>query len=284
MTWWTTSGGSTTTSAPTTGDDADLNSKTVTIDQAVTCDNIIGAGTLAMSGSRTINASLGSSASSFVASWTSVTTTINGNIIGGTQAAAMLQTGNPSTTNITGNMTGGSTSNSVMTIPFGSIVTITGSVTSGTNGVGSTIALSSGGNSLTVNGNLIAITQLAIQQSGTGTVTINGSVTGGTTLSNNSPAGVTINSGTLIIVGTVSGGSGTPNAQGHTPAGVVCRGGTTTIIGSLVDVSGASAVERCGGTFNYTPTNSQTATIGGKTLYPTAGGAVITGFWGGFQP
>ena len=59
MTWWTTSGGTTTTSAPTTGDDADTNGKTVTVDQAVTCDNIVGTGTLAITGNRTVTANLG---------------------------------------------------------------------------------------------------------------------------------------------------------------------------------------------------------------------------------
>lgn len=194
--WWTTSGGSTTTTAPGIGDDANLNGKTLTVDQAFTCDNIVGTtGAMAVSGSQTINANIGNAASGFSSTLSAAqTVTINGNVIAGLTASRINVSGASTVLNVAGNATG--------------------------SGVAA---------------NLAAIT--------------------------------ITNTGTVSMVGTLTGGS----ASGS--HGAIVQFGTFNLTGNLVD-GGAGAIRKVSGTFNYTPTNAQTATIGGKVLYPVSGGLI----------
>ncbi len=179
MTWLDAPAGSTTT-APTTGDDADLNGKTVTIDQTVTCDNIVGAGTLAVSGSRTINANVGNASAAFSCTLTaSQTVTVNGNVVGGTTASKITVNGASTTLNVNGNVVGGA----------GSVVRAITATTGTVNVVG----------------NLSTVSNANAMLAGGATVTITGNVNG----SVGTVAALNINAGTVTVTGNlVDGGAG----------------------------------------------------------------------------
>jgi hypothetical protein len=223
MMWLDAPAGSVTT-APGVGDDADLNSKTVTIDQDVTLDNIVGAGALAISGNRTINANLGNSAATF-------SFTINN----GSLVAA-----------INGNIQASSTANIVrVTVYNVSSLVITGNITGGTGSSGMRVA--------------------------GGSVSVVGNVTGGVTGTASSGSGIGHDGGSLTITGTVTGGSGTGTDLRFAGHGVTNTGGTLTLTGSLVDTNISAICNSASATFNYTPGDSDTVTIGGTTMYPTGG-------------
>lgn len=225
MTWWTTSGGSTTTTAPGVGDDANLNGFAVTIDQNVTCDKIVGAGSMPISSSRTITAQMGDAAST----WGS-----NSQI-----------TGAGTVVNFIGEFVATSRTTIGFAVNTGATVNVTGNVSGATPNAGNNPTLRNVGGTLNITGNIVGgtyqtqTTQYAVQHT-SGTTTIIGNVTGGTTANLASSA-------ILITTGTVN------------------------VTGNIVDAT-ASAVSKAGGTLNYTPTASQTVTIGGKVMYPTSGG------------
>lgn len=302
MTWWTTSGGSTATTAPGAGDDADLNGKSVTLNQDVACAAIVGNGTLTVSGSRAITANIGSATSGFgISSLSYQSLTITGNVYAGNNSWR-IQAGAGSTLAITGNVYGQSTravtvahSTASCTINgnlYGSTtagwvameadagtVTINGNVIGGSVGNAIALFMDSPGASVTINGDVSNpgggdnAHTISIKF---GTVTVNGNVSGRASVAATTTYAIYGNSfaNTINVNGTVTAGNidqTTGGVQYVAAAIVVCKSSTLNLTGSLVDYSKASAVVIAGGTFNYTPTNQQTATLGGKTMYPMAG-------------
>lgn len=225
MTWLDAPAGSATT-APGSGDDVDLNGKTVTVDQTVTVLSIIGAGTLAVSGNQTINAVCGSAGAAWgcTLNGASQTVTVNGAVTAGITNHRLTVSGASTVLNVTGTVTAG-----------GAVRGIT--AMAGTIGIVGNVA-GGGGNGVVNNG---------------ATITVSGNVTA-------PGAGVGYNhlAGTTTITGNVTGGSA---------SGLSISSGTVNLTGTLTDGT-ASAYTKSGGTFNYTPTTSQTATIGGKVMYP----------------
>jgi hypothetical protein len=303
--WWTTSGGSTTTTAPGVGDDADLNGHTLTVDQTFTCDNIVGSGTLAISGSRTINANLGNTGSAWACTLGAVTLTVNGNIVGCSVTASRITLGgSTSTLNVTGNVTGGTGSNTYTLFNSGGTISITGDVTptaSFTHGVfnqgtltvtGTVYGFGNGhgifqnvNTPIVINGNVSGGDALTYSN---GSVTLNGNVTGGSAGTIRISGGtLTINGGT-ITAGTATAGHGIAFAGGtmtmtgvittvgafqnglpqNAAYGILLTGGAITFTGNLIE-GNTTPVSRSAGTFSYTPTTGQSAIIGGTTL--TAG-------------
>jgi hypothetical protein len=226
------------TTAPGTSDDVDINGKTLTVDQNVTVANIVGTGTLIISGNRTINANVGSDTSAFGVGniGAGQTVVINGNVRGGT-ATKLSCNGGPLTIN--GNAFGGTSVNVRALTPIGSgVVNLNGDATGGSAGFAHAISMTGG--TLTHTGILIAG-------------------------SNATSHGLSISSGTATITGGATG-SGSVGSNGFNQTG-----GTVALTGNLVDGSVGTAFGKTGGTFNYTPTSTNTATIGGKVMYPTAG-------------
>ena len=242
--------------APTNGDVADLNGKTMSLDVSdINVDSIIGTGGgLTCTTNRTIT--LTNAGTVISGTWTctlntaSTTITIaagTGTIVGSTTAVTRFTVSGSSTTlTITANLTGGSATNSRIVNLTSGAVNITGDLTGG-----------SGANSeaLRVTG-------------GTGTVT--GNATGGSTNGIIALAAIVSGSSSILnFTGTVNGGSGTQgsaNTMGNHGLGVY-NTGTLNLTGSVVDSAKYTAVVNSGGVFTYTPTAAQTATLGGKVLY-----------------
>lgn len=273
-TWWTTAGGSTTTAAPGVGDSADLNGRTLTIDQDITCDALIGAtGTLAVSGNRTINANVGNTSAGFGCTLSGanqtvtingnvqagITTTritlngastilnVNGNVVGGGSGIRGISITTCDELNITGNVTGGSTSSTAFGIGYGpGAITIVGDVTAtSASGIG---YLTTGACTIDVTGNVTTsvngtIPRGILLSNGSPTLTINGNVT---SANGSSLAGLTVSTAnaTATINGNVTGSSA--HASGF---GATISAGSLTINGDVIAGStGTHAIEVTGGT------------------------------------
>jgi len=217
-------GGST---LPGSGDTADSNGYTVTIDQNVDLspggaliNSNAGAGGFAVSGAYTITAALTASVRTVLTSsnGSGVTVAVVGNVTGGAANCQALDHTGAGTVNITGDVTGGSANFGIAVRNSSTgTINITGNVTGGSaaNTVGAANSL-------------------------TGTINITGGVTGGS-------AGVGVNnssSGTVAITGTVTAagqsgannqGNGTLTATRAKAGGVVAAvhgvssGGTTWV-------------------------------------------------------
>ncbi len=283
--WWTAPSGGSTTTTPTTGDTAESNNFTVTIDANVICDalqNTAGGGYSLTSGSRTITASIinTNTTTTFTISSTG-TTTIVGNITGGS-GVALNSTTTSATIIITGNVQGGSGTNS-SAITGGFTLTITGNVTGGsgaltTSGIAVNNATAS---TITVTGTVTGGTSTAggsagpgISNNGSGTWIINGNVVGGSGSGTN--MGIAISSTcNLTINGNAIGGSGTGTNSGLQAAGsgTVIITGTATggmSIGTSVSSQGVLATAASTG-----PVTVQGGAIGGPS-----GNSSNVGVWG----
>jgi hypothetical protein len=235
--YWTTSGGSTTV-ALTSADTIDLNAHTLTVDATLTCAAIIGTtGTLAVSGSQTINATIGDASSGFACTLNGASQTVAlvGNVIAGITANRITVSGASTTLNVTGNVTGGATFRGI-NCSVGA-VNVTGNCTGGTGSNGA-----------------------AVISSGSGVVTVTGTVTGGSTV-NVGGYGAQVTSGTLTINGTISGGSAASNTVNGN-YGVLITGGTLNHTGSRTSTATSSAVVLAGGTDTW---NGGVISVGGQT-------------------
>jgi hypothetical protein len=169
---------------------------------------------------------------------------LNGNLTGGTSAAALYFTAWPagtSTATVTGTLTGGSASEAAAIRIDGSAsstgtLTVNGNCVAGLGGYalrnfsGAAVTIVINGN---VSGAATGSFSSVVQQGSSSTMTINGTVTGGGT------SGVGANhtsGGTLIINGNVSAGGGT-SAFGATNTGI----GIMTINGDVTAGAGQTA-------------------------------------------
>ncbi len=285
MQWWTAPSGGSTTTTPTTGDTAESNNFTVTIDANVICDalqNTAGGGYSLTSGSRTITASIiNTNAATTLTVSSNGTTTIVGNITGAT-GIALTSSANGVTYVITGNLQGGSgATSSAFNVTGGGnqIITVTGNVTGG-----------SGASSNGINGGNVLTT----------TITVNGTVTGGTaTAASVAGAGIGNNgAGNWIINGNVFGGSGSGsnmgialggscsltingNVQGGTGTGTnyglqTNVSGTVVVTGTATGGTSTGAAVNSAGLF-CTGTNTGGATVQGGAIAGASGNASNVG-------
>jgi hypothetical protein len=248
------------TTAPTSTDSIDLNAKTLTVDQDITVVDIIGSGTLAVSGSRTLTCNLGRAA--VTNTWTCTlsaaqTVALIGNILSGASGVKATVSGASTVFNVTGNVTGGGASAVYGVNITNGTVNLTGNSTGGSHAQAAGINLQSAG-TLTINGNLIGATGLGLQALLGGSITVNGNSTA------NANSGFSILTGsTLVLNGTVT--------ASVTAAGGSCGGGTVTVNGSIVGTAAWPGVAQTGGTFTFNPSTAQTVTLGGKVMYATDG-------------
>jgi fibronectin-binding autotransporter adhesin len=290
--WWTTSGGSTTTTAPTTGDNANLNGHTLTIDQTFTCDNIVGAGTLAVSGSRTINANVGDGTSGLTCTLNAAqTVTINGNILAASSATILTVSGASTIVNIAGNVTGCASGGSMAAISLtNGILSIVGTLTSG-SGNSNTHGLYVTGGTCSINGVLLLQSYAGTDRGAalcvaggnatvshdvdvtangpntirvtSGTLTVNANVynTAIDTLAPNQSGPISQSGGKIVVNGTITAGS-----SGKCKCGINTSGGVIVINGTVV-----------GGTFNADNLGNDPYAIYGQYANITVNGNIIAG-------
>lgn len=236
--YWTTSGGSVTV-ALTSADTIDLNGNTLTVNATLTCVAIIGVtGTLAVSGSQTINAILGNSTSGYSLTINGASQTVNnvGGVIAGVTANRVIVSGASTTFNCTGDSTGGTAANIRGISATAGTVTVTGNSNGGSN---------TGAAGVFCNG---------------GAITVNGNMTGGAT-ANVGGYGGQVQSGTLTVNGTISGGSGASTTNSGNYGCLITTGGTLVHTGQRTSTATSSAVVNAGGTDTW---NGGTVTVGGK--------------------
>lgn len=230
-----------------------------------------------------------------------VNVSINGNVVGSASAASVttISVNSGAHLTVTGDVTGGTGNSGSRAISCGGggttasgFITIFGNVTGMlSQGVlmqpGTLVITGNVNGSATSGQNGVYINT----QSGSGitsSTTINGTMTGGITA--NAAAVRVDTGGTLVLSGAIVGG-GASGAHGllvtgalasitvnaNVQGGANCNGisltagSTINLAGTLTDSASGSAVSNQGGTVSYTPASTDTATIGGKTMYPTAG-------------
>lgn len=235
-------------SLPAAGDWIDLSSsKATTYDYDGTFDTIVGAtsSTMVVLGTRTLTlingGTLGTTGSNFTVPVGTQNLTINGSVQSGQLPA----------------------STHFVTVAGGTLV-VNGNSIGGGGASASSIRLTSG--TVTINGNCTGGTgngaTYGLMVSTTGNGIVNGNAIGG---SGATAAGVYCDAniaGSLRVTGTAIGGSGSA-AYGIQIAGTPC-----TFIGSITDNRASGLVKNSTNTFVYAPRASDTATIGGATLYP----------------
>ncbi len=307
--WWTAPSGGSTTTTPTTGDTAESNNFTVTIDANVTCDalqNTAGGTYSLTSGSRTLTTAItNTNATTTLAISSTGTTTINGNITGGTGIgvgssganATLIITGNllggtgatsdglsctnTTTVTVVGNVTGGSALTQSRGITFTngvvSTLTITGTVTGGTSTAGGTPGAGVGNNAAgtwIINGNVFG-------GSGSGTnpgmtigngvgLTINGNTTGGTGTGTNAGLSTTTN-GSVTITGTSTGGTSTGASVSSPGVSATGTGAITIQGGAIAGASGNISNVGINSTGSSTVIIQAKLTYGATGIAPTAG-------------
>lgn len=250
-------------------DDADANGFGVTIDQDVNLNGgalintNAGAGTFTASTARTITANITATVRTLLTcSHASGTTTITGNITGGTTSISGVNFTGAGTLVVIGNVVGGAGTNArgITTGVSHGPLTITGNLTGGAGGqavtVNNAVAVSITGNLLAGSNSGYALQIAAIAAN----VTVTGSVTGGTTGSTYGISSLAT-SGTIAIIGSVTGGSNTSGYGIHNGST-----GTMSITGSAI--AGSAAI----GAYN--------GSTGTLTVGRAVGSGAIAGLYG----
>lgn len=259
-------------------DDADSNAFTVTIDQTINLNGgaLIGtnsgAGGFSATAARTITANITSTVRTVLTmTHTTGTTTITGNLVGGSAASCIAATSTGAgIVTIVGNITGGSNASAYGYHENGasSVVNVTGNITGGANGVGLFIAA---GTSLTMTGNCTGGTTSGSHglnvSAGTPVVSITGNAYGGTNLA--SAYGVTHAAASAVtITGSAVGGLGGFGANnsgagsltvGRAIGNLYGPGGThTNIFAGIAGTNNGSSVNKVYaieyGAYGQTPT------------------------------
>lgn len=235
-TWSTTAAGSPGASVPVAGDNAIANTRTVTITANATCDNITNGTTYG-----------GTAGGSFTLS---DGVTLTASIIGGTGTSSCVNYSGSTSSSIVGTVTGGGGSTALGVTHSGSgTLNVTNASPHTARAFSNTAA-----GTISITGNCTATGAAGstplISNSSNGTVTINGSITGG---SGGASHGVSNTSnGSVNVTGSVTGGA-VSNAFGinNTSTGTVTvNGGTVTATISNAIVS-TTATVRASGSFIY---------------------------------
>lgn len=221
-------------SLPQSGDTADSNGYTVTIDQNVTVTTLVntnaGAGWFVCSTARTINANVTGTVRNVLstAPGAGVTVTLNGNVTAGASGVNIVNHTGAGTLAITGNATGGSVNLAHAVTQSNGVVTIAGIVTGGS--ANSARGFSSTGGSASITGSVVGGSNTngySASWGSTGTLTVTGSVTAGT-VANSTYGIINSSSGTVNITGDCTGtlaaavlnsSTGTVNITGNVTAG-----------------------------------------------------------------
>jgi hypothetical protein len=205
-------------------------------------------------------------------------TTLTANVQAGTVACLLYSASAPSSSTITGNITGGTVNNAHGLVMTG---TETGSLTINGNLIGGTAAATgaavSGDGSVFINGNITGnAAQLShgLSISGTNTVTISGVITGGThTASNNYSHGVLVSgNATLIVSGEIRG------SLSALAFGLSMSQGSATITATLLAGSGSAHALVLSGTASATINANVLGVIGRSApiISLTGGSSAVT--------
>ena len=257
-------------SLPTAADDVYSNGFNVTIDQDVTvlslrnqsATGIAAGGTFVLQSNRTVNANIFAATTTCVTFTAGGTSTINGNITGGTGSNTHGISFSSGTLIFNGDATGGSgaTTASGIAVSTAGTLTMIGNAYGGAGGATSAgVYILTSTSTATITGNVFgSANAVGVYMIASSTLTLNGDTTGG---SSSSIFGMHVNgtSATVTINGNAIGGTGAASdGVRNTLAG------TVIITGTVQGNTGAGARNDVGGTMRVTAAKgSDTGTVAG---------------------